>query len=363
MDTRTNRHAVSIAPDHNRVTLSQGQKTFNSLIKQIEKRRTRLRDWETVTPTFQQLYVTEYLPLEQTTVNLQIQMVHCLDRAYARKELTEVERLKLADLIAEMAGPVAEEDGILKAIYNKYSSSDYNEEAAADMLGMKSMLETVLGVDLGDDVDLTSPHDLLQRAQLHMQQQQAQAVEQNAEQTTTRAKRKKSPRQLAAEALAQKEQAQITLCIREIYRKLASALHPDREHDPQERERKTKLMQSVNEAYNKNDLLQLLELQLELEHIDQYSISHLSEDRLKHYNQILKEQVRELNEQIRHVESAFRYSYRIDPFVTLSPDKPLRMLVADVKEIQANIRELERDLVAFEDIKNVKRWLKTVLLQ
>jgi len=163
--------------------------------------------------------------------------------------------------------------------------------------------------------------------------------------------------------LRQKEQAQITLCIREIYRKLASALHPDREPDALERERKTELMQRVNEAYNKNDLLQLLELQLELEHIDQHSISHLSEDRLKHYNKLLKEQVRELDEQIRHVESAFRYSYRIDPFATLSPDKPLRMLAADVKEIQANIRELEHDLVAFEDIKNVKRWLKRVLLQ
>jgi hypothetical protein len=353
----TYRQSVSIAPDHNRTTLSQRQKTFNSLIKQIEKRRMRLHAWETVTPTFQQQYVNEYLPLEQTSNGLQIRMVHCLDRAYAQKGLTKAERHKLADVIAEMAGPMVEEDDSLKAIYNKYSSIDYDDETAADLLGMKSMLEAVLGVELGDDVDLTSPEDLLQRAHLHMQQQQADA--QGAGPELCRVKRKKSSRQLAAEARAQEEEAQITLSIREVYRKLASALHPDREPDLQERERKTKLMQRVNEAYNKNNLLQLLELQLELEHIDQHSINHLSEDRLKHYNKILKEQVRELDEQIRHVESAFRHSYGIDPFVSLSPDKLIRMLASDVKALQANIRELEHDLVAFEDIKNVKLWLKT----
>ncbi len=359
MATRINRQSVSIAPDHNRTTLSQGQKTFNSLIKQIEKRRIRLRAWETVTPTFQQRYVNEYLPLEQTSTDLQIRMVHCLDRAYEQKGLTKAERCKLADVITDLVGPMVDEDDSLKAIYNKYSSADYDSETAADILGMKSMLEAVFGVELGDDVDLTSPEDVLQRAQAHMQQQHEEAVAQSAEQEVRRAKRKKSPKQLAAEARAQEEQAQISLSIREIYRKLASALHPDREADPQERERKTKLMQRVNEAYNKNNLLLLLELQLELEHIDQHSINHLSEDRLKHYNRILKEQVRELDEQILHVESAFRHSYGIDPFVSLSPDKPLRMLASDVKELQTNIRELERDLVAFEEIKNVKLWLKT----
>ncbi|WP_176844262.1 hypothetical protein [Cupriavidus necator] len=50
---RTNRQSVTIARDCNRSTLSKGQKTFNSLIQQIEKRRMRLSAWETVTPTFQ----------------------------------------------------------------------------------------------------------------------------------------------------------------------------------------------------------------------------------------------------------------------------------------------------------------------
>ena len=56
--------------------------------------------------------------------------------------------------------------------------------------------------------------------------------------------------------------------VREIFRKLASALHPDRETDPGERARKTALMQRANVAYAANDLLGLLELQFEVDQID-----------------------------------------------------------------------------------------------
>jgi hypothetical protein len=224
------------------------------------------------------------------------------------------------------------------------------------------MLETVLGVDLGGDLDLSSPEELLQRAQTHIQQGQAEAAEKQAERDVQRAKRKKSPRQQAAEARAQEQEAQISLSVRAVYRKLASTLHPDRETDPQERDRKTRLMQRVNEAYQKNNLLQLLELQLELEHIDQHALSCMSEERLKHYSTVLKEQVRELDQEILHVESAFRYTYGIDAFEPVSPDTVLRDLAVDLKELRLNVRTLEEDFAAFQNIKNVKRWLKGIQL-
>lgn len=360
--TRTTIRSVSIAHDHDKPVLSKGQKAFNSLISQIEKRRRQLRAWETVTPTFQQQYVNELLPLERTSTALQIQMVHRLDRAYEQRELTKAERKKLAIVIGNLAGNLIDEDEDegreLKAIYDKYSPTSYDRQIAAEVDGMKSMLEAVLGIDLGDDLDSSSPEDLLQRAQAHIEQSQAEWAEKTAERDVRRAKRKKSPKQQAAEARAQEQQAQISLSIREVYRKLASALHPDRETDPQERDRKTRLMQRVNEAYQKNNLLQLLELQLELEHIDQHALSSMSEERLKHYNTILKEQVRELDQEILHVEPAFRHAYGIDPFKPVSPDTVLRQIAVELKGIRLNIQTLEQDISAFEDIKNLKLWLK-----
>ncbi|MEF9481547.1 J domain-containing protein [Ralstonia sp. 1B3] len=174
-----------------------------------------------------------------------------------------------------------------------------------------------------------------------------------------RAARKKSPKQLAAEAREEDEQAQVTLSIREVYRKLASALHPDRETDPQERERKTRLMQRVNEAYDKNNLLQLLELQLELEHIDQHSINRINEARLTHYNQILKDQVRELDRQIHRVETTFRYTYGYQRFEALPPDAVLQKLDFDIAALRQQVRNIEQDLAAFDDFRDVRRMLKS----
>ncbi|SIT51655.1 Heat shock protein DnaJ domain protein [Paraburkholderia piptadeniae] len=346
---RTNLRSVSIARHQDKPALSKGQKAFNSLIRQIEKRRKQLHAWETVTPAFRQRYVDELVPLERVSATLQVRMVRCLDQAYAKNELTRAERRKMAIVIANLAGDLINEDvdegEELKAIYDKYSPTNYDSQMAAEVDGMKSMLEAVLGVDLGDDLDLGSPEDLLQRAQAHIQQSQAEWAAKNAEREAQRAKRKKSPKQQAAETRAQEQQAQISLSIREVYRKLASTLHPDRETDPQERDRKTRLMQRVNEAYQKNNLLQLLELQLELEHIDQHALNSMSEERLKHYNTILKEQVRELDQEIVHVESAFRYAYGIDPFEPVFPDTVLRNLAVDLKEIRLNIRTLEQDLL------------------
>jgi hypothetical protein len=363
--TRTHLKSVSIAPDHNPAPLSKGQKAFNTLIKQIEKRRARLSAWETVTPVFQKKYVDELVPLEQTVAALQTKLVYGLDEAYGRKGLTQLERSTIANLIIELVGELIGEDDdtALKAIYNRHSQSDYDSEAAAEMNDMKLVLEAMLGVELGDDVDLNSPEDFLQRAHAQIQQQQAEHAAESQAREERRAKRKKSAKQLAAEARQQAEQAQLSQSIREVYRKLASALHPDRESDPVEQERKTALMQRANQAYEKNNLLQLLELQLELEHIDQSAINNLSDARLKHYNIILKEQVVELDHEIMHVENGFKYRYGIAPFVDLSPSTVLRNLAGDVSECQQYIRTLEKDLLVFEDIKKFKVWLKTMRRQ
>ena len=354
------RHAVTIAQGHNKASLSRGQKAFNTLIKQIEKRRTRLRAWERVTPAFQKQYVDELLPLERESTDLQVKMVYRLDDAWGQKGLTKTERRTISELIADLAGDLVEacDDAQLKVIYNKHSRSDYDREAAAELEDMKLALEAMLGVELGDDLDMSSPDEVLQRAHARMEEQQAQEAAENQAREARRAKRKKSAKQLAAEARQEAEQAELSQSIREVYRKLASALHPDREPDSQERERKTALMQRANQAYGKNDLLKLLELQLELEHIDQNAINDISEDRLKHYNKILREQLGELDQEILHVEASFRHAYEIPPFIEVSPATVLRNLANDIAGLRQHLRDLEADLLVFDDLKQFKGWLK-----
>ena len=355
---------MSIAADRGSSHLSKGQKVFNTLIKQIEKKRTRLAAWEQVIPPYQRQYISDFMPLVDALAALRIKLVHCLDRAYGQTGLTKPERRTIANLIAELAGELAaaRNDLEMKALYNQYSQSDFDREEAVDLNGMKSALEGVLGVELGDD-DVGSPDDLLARAHAKIQERQTQFEADQQARESRRAQRTRSAKQIAYEAKQQAEDKQLSQSIRELYRKLASALHPDRETDPQERDRKTVLMQRVNQAYDKNNLLQLLELQLELEHIDQSALNNLSEDRLKHYNQILKDQLAELDLELDAVVGRFRAQFGLSPFDTVNPSTILRDLAEEIVSFQYANRDLERELVVFDDVKTIKAWLKQMKRQ
>ena len=359
--TKTQLKTVSIARRHEQPHLSKGQKTFNALIKQIEQGRAQLAAWEAVETPYKQKYATELMPLFKDSEELQIKMLRCLDNAFTQGNLSKAERRKLAALITDTTQELllTRDDDEIKAIFNKHSDVDYDDAEAANQAELKSTLEDVFGFELDDDLDLNSPESILEHAQKKFLEQQAQEDVAHKAWQEQRAKRKKSPKQLAAEAREQVEEQQLRHSIREIYRKLASALHPDRESDPQERERKTALMQRVNQAYDKNNLLLLLQLQLELEQIDQAHINNVSEDRLKHYNKILREQLTELQHEIMRVEGGFMAQTMLDPFAAITPDSVLRNLDAEIISIKRAIRDLKRDLLAFGDIYKLKAWLKT----
>lgn len=363
--TRTHVKTVAVVTGHDQPQLSKGQQAFNKLIKQIEKKRAQLTDWEAAIPLYQQKYTSELLPLVEGLMDMQVKFLHSLDRASDHKEMKKSERGVIASLIVDLAGQLlsSRDDTELKAVYNKHSNSDYDSKEAANIKGMKSMLEDVLGVELGDDLNMSSPEELFQRVEAQMREEWAQENADRQAWEERRPKRKKSAKQLAKEAQQQAEEEQISLSIREVYRKLASALHPDRETDLQERERKTALMQRVNQAYEKRNLLQLLKLQLELEHIDQNAVNNISEERLKHYNKILKEQLAELEQEIMHVEGGFMAQFGISPFERVSPGTIMRDLASEIAEVQHTIRDIKKDVLAFEDIKKVKAWLKKIRRQ
>jgi hypothetical protein len=360
--TRAHVKAISIATGQNQSPLSKGQKTFNTLIKQIEQRRARLSAWEAAIPPYRQKYAGELVPLVEALEALQAKMAYSLDRAIGLKGITKTERNKIAHLITSLARELLEgrDDAELKALFNKHSRTDYDDEEAASLKDAQSALEEMLGVELGDDVDMNSPEDLLKRVEAHVQERQAQYEADRQAQEERLARRKKSAKQLTREAQKHAEEAQISQSIREVYRKLASALHPDREPDPVERDRKTVLMQRTNLAYGNNDLLQLLELQLELEHIDQAALNSLSESRLKHFNKILKDQLGELEQEIQNIEGGFKAQFHIPPYFDLPPSALISMLTSDITSVQLAIRGLKIDLIEIEDAKKFKAWLKAL---
>ena len=338
--------------------LNKDQKAFNTLIKKIDARRAELADWGEAIPLFKQRYVSELLPLRDRETALHIQLALSLDMAHGQKGVTKGEKRKLSTMIAELALLVLarKDDDQIKALYNTHSQSDFDVEEAARQNDMKSMLEEMLGMDLGDDIDLNSPDEVMQRLESQFRAQHEAGQGQTAP-------RKKTAKQLARDAQREAEEKQMSQSIREVYRKLASALHPDREPDPVERQRKTELMQRANEAYEKGNLLQLLELQLQLEHINQTHLATLGEERLKHYIKILKGQLGELEAEIQHVEYGFAAEFGLSPFERLRPHELMPMLHADLADCEINIRRVQAELDNVGDPKQLKAWLKTITLR
>lgn len=348
---------LRIASGHTQKPLSKTQKSFNVLIKQIERKRAELVAWEAVIHPYRSKFANELVPLHTASVDMQIKMARGLDRARDRMKLSKAERRKVAALILEFAESILmdRDDAQIKALHEKYLQPGDHRDSS---LAMQSLLEDVLGLDLGDDLDFMSPDELMERGQRKIQEEQEKFETEEAAWEERQSRRKKSAKQLARQAREEADEQKLRQSIREIYRKLASALHPDRELDPIERERKTALMQRVNQAYEKNNLLQLLELQLELDHIDQGAIDKIGEERLKDYIKILREQSLGLDIEIERVASGFMSPFNGSPYVVLRPESVMHNLAAAIANAKRANRELKNDLSVFEDVNTLKSWLR-----
>ena len=352
--------AVHIVSQNQQSTLSKSQKLFNNLIKKIDAERKRLVAWQTMIPFYHQKHASEFAPLTQTFNELRAELVRLFDKASAEKLFNKNDKAKLKDMISTIAAEliVENDDEDLKRIYNKHSGGDIDAEIKEEKSAMKAMMEDILGVDLGDDVDFGSPESMMAHVSEKMRQKLEDEEQVRQDYQERNVKRKRSAKTLAREAKQEAEAQNISQSIREVYRKLASALHPDKEQDALERDRKTALMQRVNIAYNNKDLLKLLELQLEVEQIDQAAIDTITEERLKYYNKILAEQSKELRMEVSAVSDFFRIRFNIAPDVSLSPETAIRNLEDDIKNLKKDISGLKDDLYLFQDLKSLKRHLK-----
>lgn len=86
-----------------------------------------------------------------------------------------------------------------------------------------------------------------------------------------------------------------------IYKQLAKTFHPDLEPDNEKKKQKEELMKKLTVAYEKSDLYMLLSLELEwMNNSGGIAKSH-SDEQLKIYNLILKDQVEELQRDIHFI--------------------------------------------------------------
>ena len=355
---------LRIAPQPDQPGLSKAQKIFNTLVKQVESRRDTLAQWQSFMDIYTQKIARDYEPQRLIFWSLQAEMVHALDAAWDRargnKILTVSERQTLQNLICEMAEHliIATADDAIKAVYNKHSDIDFDAEEAAAIDSMKEAIEAMFDVDLDNADNLNSPDDIIAQLHAQMEQEHRQRLEEQTKHDARRKNARQTAKQRAQEEKLKTEADETNLSMREVYRKLVSALHPDREPDAAEHSRKTALMQRVNQAYEKKDLLQLLELQLAIEQIDTHAIAGLSEHRLKHFNKILQEQSDELKHEITELQMPLRAQWNFQPHQPITPKTVMPRLAREVANLKGSIRQIKKDMQMQTNLFALKVWIK-----
>jgi hypothetical protein len=352
--------------------LSPQQKKFNQLVKRIDVARRRLATWVEHVPLYAQAHHHRAQPLRTELAGLQQQMVRRLDKMSAmpggpkQGGWSKAQRETMSRVICDVTAQFIDDEDTtpevaaeLKALHDRHADVDFDEQARESMAVMKTMIETVSGLDLGDET-FESEEELIERARERMkehQQQRADAPEPDADPGHAGRYRRAEHAARRQQAKHAKQAEEASQSVREVFRKLASALHPDRASDDADRASRTAMMQRVNEAYANKDLLTLLSLQLEIEQIDAEHLARATSQRAAQYNRVLTEQLQELEAEIEAREFGFCAEYGITTSRRLDPERLGMLLDQEVAALRSALVEAQRDLRLVQHAAGAKRWL------
>lgn len=312
---------------------SKAQKKFNKLIAQLREQRQELGLWQACRREYQRRLADEYQPLALRLREKRIAMARLLDRAMQggalggreRRKLRAVLSGQLKDLLAESPDP----DLVL--LYDKYAEMGFEDERRQSLETLRKYAAETLGVDVGAYGGEESPDDF------------ADWIEDQVD---------------AAPRMPVRATAAGDGAVREIYRKLVSEIHPDREADPIEQAKKTGLMQRANRAYSAGDLLTLLELQLGSEQIDATRLAGLADERLRRYVRVLEEQSRALRDELARLVEPFALAGGRAAARGLTRNAVRRRLDSDIRDLQITLRNLDSDLMLYRDTRMLERSLR-----
>ncbi len=351
--------------------LSPQQKEFNRLTKKIAQTREEIQMLSGLGQRISQRAALEMRPLVEKHNGYRADLVRLLDRMFRQHKFNKTETKKLSHIIMEISYELADagfED--LKEIYNFHSpDEDFDtvnaevEEITAAM--MKEMASNMYGIEFDDDADVDTP-EKLQAYIVEKMAERAAAEEKRAQETKARrAEKPKTAQQLKAEAKRaaqeekrKQEEKKISQTVREVYMDLVKAFHPDREPDADEKIRKTAILQRVTAAYEANDLLALLQLQLELERIDGEHLDSLADDKLRYFNKSLNSQLAELDEELWQIEGELAQMANRGPFDYFNPHQVEWEFEKSLKEIKKEVKRIKQDLELLRDPGVLKNWLR-----
>lgn len=343
--------------------LSKPQREFNRLTDLIERKRLELAEWHAMQDNCQRRAAADFEPERRKLLALQRDTVLWIDAFLAApppgERLTKKPKQKLKFLLLTLAREVlgGQEDKEVEAAHDRHAPQSHAEEQREQLDFAAGMMGDVVGDHSLFEGEAETMEDLLARAAQRLQQREATEADDADSPHPPPGARGPSAREQKARAREAQAQQEASQSVREVYRRLASSLHPDRETDAAERERKTALMSRVNEAYGRNDLLALLSVQMEIEQIDADHLAGLPEARIKHYCHVLREQLQAIELELEMLASPVADALGMINGLP-KPQSLLKLLDRDIEQARAACRELTRHNQLLRDARSRPDFLR-----
>lgn len=291
--------------------ISRTQQTFNNLIKKIEKLQNAIQKNTSILDEKMKFYNTEMVKPEAELLNTKKEITLLLYKVFKSKQYKGRERTLLKLIISSYLNEIMESEELsedLQAVFKGVEKMDYQEMKDNEFRFKKEALEQMFGF-YGFDINAnafsaaTSEEDLMKETFKMMND-----FENNAASFEKSQPRKKTKKQLEKELKQQEKEELRNKDIGKVYKQLAKIFHPDLETDAGKRLEKEELMKRLTIAYENKDLHTLLRLELEYIYKEENDTANLSEEKLKIYNEVLRDQIFELEKELYSIPMHPQYS-------------------------------------------------------
>lgn len=337
--------------------LSREQKQFNTLVKKIKILRAEIEKTKELDLELRRIGEERVTPAEKTAMAACREWIMALNNSPFRAKLSKKQGEKLEQILLEeidhlLRTQFYEDDAELQELFARYEGSgrSYAEIQEEDEEDMKSraaqMMNDMFGMDIELD-DLDDPGRIQEK--INAKQAEFEAAEQAR--AEKRAKKVKTDSQRAAEEKRQAAETAVKKTAKQIYVDLVRHFHPDKEQDEQLRLEKTEIMKQITVAYEADDHLRLLELQMTLLSGRGNVFADFNDAQLKYFNQTLRQQVYELEEELDLVSPQSNgnlYGMLYAPerrWMLANVEKHIRLQRQLVKDLQHNQKAIQQEKI------------------
>lgn len=345
------------------VPLSAAARAYNLQLARINKLKSQMAQMDALATAHRQALTQQVFPLAQRHLALVKDLAHWLDRHLAADtSLSAGQRQFGAQWVCGLAKElVAKGHADMAAVHDRHSPRTLVQLERDHAQAMKAQLETMLGEPLLPDQPDADLHDLMHAARARMKQA---AEEEDAKSAKRQAKRdaKSKAKQASkppneAQLLQASLQGDADTSLRTLYRRLASALHPDRESDPDARLHKTALMSEANAAYARKDYVTLVDIQQRAALASPAAVANMPDDKLQALTLLLKAQVAELERQRAHTQQRLQHEFDVPQGMGLNENVLTILLNEQEDDLQDAVDGLLSELALIKQESGLKRWL------